>query len=165
MTAIEQAYAINAATPILTIELSHSALTDGVLRLVQSNTDLVAGIEDSSTVTFSKSGLSITRPSRDTTGTQSITLDIDNVSNLVWTEINKVVTANRSSKEKIICKLRTYLAADLTAPADAGYVLQVSNTSINRTTARIIATYAALYDTSFPKDRYYPTVYKGLKYV
>lgn len=165
MTAIEQAYAINSATPILTIELSHSALTNGVLRIAQSYTDLVANIEGGQQVTFSKSGINILRPTKDTTGAQSLTFDIDNVSNIVWVDIDKIAKANRVSQEKVVCKFRTYLPADLSAPAETAYVFHVSKTSINRTTARVTATYAALYDTSFPKDRYYPTIYKGLKYV
>lgn len=164
MTAINTAYASNSATPLLTIEFLHSSLTGGALRLVQAYYDLEATLEDSTTVTFSASGIGISLPEKSTEGRQDLNIQIDNASNLVWQQVKLVIDANRTSEEKIICKFRSFLEADLSAPAGAVYVLTVTGTSINRNTAGIQATYTPIPDTGYPRKRYYPTSYPGVKY-
>jgi len=162
--ALEQAYASNAATPLLTVEFIHSALNDGVLRLVESNYDLTATLEDSSIVTFAKSGISTRLPDKNSDGSQSISIGIDNTSNLVWNEIKAVVAANRSGQERIICKIRPFLESDLSAPPGSPFIFTVLSSSINSTSAQLVAAYTPIPDTYYPRYRYYPTLYPGVKY-
>ena len=162
--ALQRAYASNEATPLMTIEFAHSAFTDGYIRLVQSFYDLTATTEDAEEVTFSKSGINLSLPEKSTDGRQDLKIEIDNVSNLVWQEIKKVITANRTTQEKITCKFRNYLEADLSEPAGAVYKFTVSSSSINVTTASITASYTPIPDSYFPRFRYYPTVFSGVKY-
>jgi hypothetical protein len=165
MTALNQAYASNDQTPLITLEFLHSALSGGALRLVQGYYDIQATLEDSTTVTFSASGIGVTLPEKSTDGRQDLDIQLDNVSNLVWQEISGVVTASRASSEVVICKYRPFLESDLSAPAGAAYVLAVTQSSINRVTASLTASFAQIPDMAYPKGRYYPTVYPGLRYV
>ena len=94
MSALEQAYASNTETLIPAFEFSHSAITSGTLRLVQSYYDLTATLESGSSVTFSKSGIGFSYPPKTTEGRQDLNIQLDNVSNNVWTEILSIVNAN-----------------------------------------------------------------------
>lgn len=163
MTAIEQAYASNAETPLLTVELLHSSF--GSIRLVSARYDLEATLEDSTTVTFLKSGVNIVRPEKSTDGRQDLAIEIDNYSNIAWNQIKQVITANRVSDEAVICKFRSFLESDLSAPAGGVFVLTVTQTSINISTVSIKASYTPIPDTNYPRHRYYATTYPGLKYV
>ncbi len=163
--AIQQAYASNSETPLLTVEFINTALDDGSLKLVESNYDLTATTEDDDTVTFSRAGINISLPEKNTDGNQSITISIDNTNNLVWQEIKKVVTANRISRQPIKCKFRAFLESDLSAPAANPYLFTVTSSSINRSVASITASYTPIPDTFYPRYKYYPTIYPGVKYV
>mgnify|MGYP000513007664 CR=1 FL=1 len=165
MSAIEQAYASNASTPLVVFEFLHSAFTGGAIRLAQSYYDIEATLEDLSTQTFSKSGIGFAYPEKSTEGRQDLNIQIDNVSREVWQEIKKVITANRTTTEKVICKMRTYLPSDLTAPAGAIYMFTVTKTSVMRDTATFRASYTPIPNVSYPRKRYYTTDYPGLKYV
>lgn len=164
--ALEQAYASNTTTPLNTLEFKHSALTGGVLRLVQGYQDLTATLEGSPAVqvTFSKSGLGIKLPDRSTDGNHDLVWQVDNVSNDVYTQLRLIQEANRTSEEVVICNYRSYLETDLSAPAGAVYRMTVTGASVSTHTAVIRATWAAFPDTSYPRERYYPTTYPGLKY-
>jgi len=165
MTALNRAYASNEETPLVTLEFLHSGLTGGALRLVQGYYDISATLEDATSVTFSASGIGVSLPEKGTDGRQELNIQIDNVSNYVWQQISSVVTASRASPERVICKYRPFLESDLSAPAGATYVLTVTQSSINRTTANIRASFAQIPDMAYPRARYYPTTYPGLKYV
>lgn len=165
MTAIEQAYASNTESIIPTFEFAHPAFTNGVLYLVQSHYDLEATTEAGTNVTFLKSSISYTYPAKNTEGQQDINIQLDNVSNQVWIEINKVVKYNRANDAvKIKCTVRGYLPSDLTGPSGEIFKLPVVNTAINDRTATIRASYTPIPDVSWPRLRYYPTKYPGTKY-
>lgn len=164
MTALERAFASNEATPILTVDISHSAITGGVLRLARAYSDLTATIEGGSTVTFLRSGIGISYPEKSTEGRQDLNIQIDNVSNVVWQEINSVVVANRTTQERAVCKMRAFLESDLTAPQGEVYTFTITGTSITRSSAVIRATYTPIPDTEYPRHKYYSNSYPGVKY-
>ena len=163
--ALNKAYASNTETPLETFEFTHSSLTGGVLRLVKGFYDLEATLEDSSVVTFSAAGIDTKLPGKSVDGSQDIQITMDNTNGEVWTQLNLVIEANRTSSTPIICTYRPYLESDTSAPAGTAYVLTVTSGSITRTTATIRASYSPLPDTTFPKGRYYATNYPWLKYV
>jgi hypothetical protein len=163
--ALEKAYASNTETPLITLEFLHSALSGGALRLVQGYYDIEATLEDASTVTFSASGIGVELPANSVEGKQELKLQIDNVSNLVWTEIKAIVTANRTTQERVTCKYRPFLESDLSAPAGATYSLNVTRAIVNRNQANIMATYVPVPAISYPSKRYYSSIYPGVKYV
>jgi len=164
-TALERAYASNESTPLLTIEFLHASLTGGALRLVQAYSDLTATLEDATTVTFTAAAIDIQLPEISTDGRQDLSISIDNTNNVAWDQIKAVTIANRITESKIICKYRPFLESDLTAPAGATYVLTVTGGSINRHTATLRATYTPIPETNFPRGRYYPSDYPGVRYV
>ena len=165
MTALNQAYASNSATPLNTIEFIHSSLTGGELRLVQAKYDLDATLEDASNATFTAAAIRIQLPSRSTDGRQDLEFVVSNINNVAWQQLSLALEANRTTEEKIICKYRAFLEADLSAPAGAVYTFTVNGTITNRRSISFRAGYTPLPDTQFPRYRYYPTLYPGLKYI
>ena len=164
-TALDQAYASNTQTPLVTIEFLHSAITGGAIRLVQGYYDIAATLEDASSVTFTAIGMGFELPERGTDGRQDLQIQLDNVSNEVWTEIKAAKTATRTTAEKIICKYRPFLESNLTAPAGATYTLTVTKTSITRNSASIFASYTPIPEIVYPLNRYFPNKFPGLRYV
>lgn len=163
--ALEQAYAANTQSPLVTVEFLHSAITGGAIRLVQGFYDITATLEDASSVTFTAIGMAFALPERGTDGRQDLQIQLDNVSNEVWTEIKAAKAATRTTEEKIICKYRPYLESDLSAPAGSTYVLTVTKTSITRNSASIFASYTPIPEIRYPLNRYFPNEYPGLRYV
>lgn len=162
MTAIARAYASNEATPLNTLEFSHSAIT--TMYFVQAYDDLSATLEDATEVTFLKSGLGIQLPERSTDGQQELLIQIDNLSNEVYENLRAVQLSMRSTDERAFIKYRPYLESDLSAPSGAVIRLIMTGASVNRATASIKASWAPFPDSTYPRYRYYPTLYPGLKH-
>jgi hypothetical protein len=165
MAAINQAYASNSETALQTIEFAHSTISGGYLRLVKAKYDLTATLENSNEVTFTRASIKIQRASRATSGKQDLNFVISNLNNVAWRELNAIVIANRTSEEKLICKYREYLESDLSQPASGVYPLTVISTSSNRIAVTFHAGYTPLPNMAFPRFRYYPTIFPGLKYL
>lgn len=163
--ALKQAYASNTQTPLNTIELLHSGLTGGALRFVQAYTDITATLEDSSTVTFTAIGFGLNLPEKTTNGRQDLDIQIDGVSRQAITEIDAVISASRTTPEKLICKYRPFLESDLSAPAGATYILTIVSSSVTSDSVVLRASYSPIPDIAYPKLRYYTNIYPGLKYV
>ena len=163
--ALDQAYASNTQSPLVTVEFIHSAITGGAIRLVQGYYDITATLEDSSVVTFTAIGMAFELPERGTDGRQDLQIQLDNVSGEVWAEIKAAKVAARTTPEKIICKYRPFLESDLTAPAGATYQLTVTKTNITRSSASIFASYTPIPEIRYPLNRYFPDQYPGLRYV
>ena len=160
--AIEIAYASNNETPIDTVEFTHSGLTGGVLRLAKSYTDLVT--EESTPLTFTASGLLITKPEKSVDGKPYMTIQADNTNNYAYEQIALVIAANRSSQEEVLCTYRAYVLSDLTEPG-VSITLTVKKTAINRSVASITAEYTPIPDVVYPRYRYYPNNFPGVRYV
>jgi len=160
---LAEARASNTETPILTVEIKHTALTGGVLRLVQGVEDLTATIPGTGAVVFTAAGIDILLPSKDSEGTQQLTINIDNVSNMIYSEMLKIVIANRSAQSEVKVNTRVYLASDLSSPKESVPMIGVS-VAMTVTSSRISAIFAPLYDNFFPRLRYYPNKYHGVKY-
>lgn len=165
MTALEQAYASNNDTTLWTLEISHSAITGGLIRLVRAYQDLEATLEDSSIVTFTAAGVAIAFPKKTTDGRQDLQFQLDNASREIFQELKAVKTANRTTEEKTVLKFREFLESDTSSPAGAVYTLNVSEVQINNRTAYLKAIYTPIPDMVYPRLRYFPTNYPGLKYV
>lgn len=162
MTAIARAYASNEATPLETLEFSHSSIT--TMYFVRAFYDLTATLESSTEVTFVRSGLGIQLPEKSTDGQQELQIQIDNLSNDVYQTLSTIQNSMRSTDEKAIIKYRSYLESDLSAPAGAVIKLIMTSASVNRRTASIRASWSPFPDASYPRYRYYPTLYPGVKY-
>lgn len=165
MTALNAAYASNAETPLITIEFLHPSLENGAIRLVQGYYPIYATLEgENSPVIFNHASMSITLPQRSADGRQEIDIQISNTSNDVWQALSTIVKANRISETPVVCKYRPYLESDLSSPAGATYAPNVTGATINRVAANIRASYAYIYDVAYPRRRYYPTKFPGVRY-
>lgn len=162
MSAIARAYASNEATPISTFEFSHSAIS--TMYFVQGYYDVEATTESGKAVTFLKSGLGFSLPERSTEGVQELQIQIDNLSNETYEKLRTIQLSMRQNDERAKIKYRPYLEADLSAPSGAVFTLSMTSASITRNQATILANWAPFPDSSYPRKRYYPTLYAGVKY-
>lgn len=160
---LKRAFASAEQTPLLTVEFSHSSF--GVLRYVQANSNLTATTENSEEVVFTKSGISLSWPEKTTEGRQDLNISVSNVGNAVYQNIALAIEQNRTTETPVICKFRSFLLSDLSAPSGPVYTLTVTSTSVTSGSAGIRATYTPIPDTIYPRYRYYPTSYPGLRYV
>lgn len=157
--ALQQAYASNTETPILAFDFIHSAFSGGILRYVQSSTNKNLGGN-----IYTAFSIKALLPKNDSDGTQQLTINIDNVSHQVYQELNSVIVANRSTNEKTRVIMKTFLPSNL-ASEQTSIELVCISASINITSAQITAIYAPLYDSYYPRNRYYTNVYRGLRHV
>lgn len=167
MTAIETAYASNSETPLETFEFIHPGINDQI-RLFKGEVDIVCTLEDSNVVTFTRSNIKSTAPSSSSDGSQSVTLQIDNVSNEVWTQLKQIINYNRATpgtQSEIILKYRRYLESDLTTIVGETVRLKIIGSGINRNIAQFEASYALIPDVRYPNKFYYTNTFPGLKYV
>lgn len=165
MSELDKAWNSATATPLNTLEFLHSGLTGGALRLVQGFYDIEATLEDATTVTFTAAGFGLNVPKKSSDGRQDLQIQLDNVSKEVYDQIVLAKTATRTTEEKIICKYRRFLEADLSAPAGATLRLTVTQTTVSRQTATIVAKYTPIPDILWPYKRYNTNDFPGLKYV
>lgn len=163
MSAIAKAYASNEATPLETLEFSHSSIP--TLYFVRAYYDLTATLENSTEVTFTRSGIAMQLPESSTDGQQELEIQIDNASNDVYQNLATVQASMRSSDEKALIVYRSFLESDLSEPASTPIRLFMSSSSINRQTATIRASWSPFPDASYPRYRYYPNLYPGLKHI
>ena len=75
----------------------------------------------------------------------------------------KIATANQTTQVEVEVNTRVYLASDTSSPKESIPMIGVS-VGINTTSATIRAIFAPLYDNFFPRLRYYPNKYHGVKY-
>ncbi len=167
MNTLEQIHASNPIDEslIYTLELIHPAFDNGRVLLAQSMADLTATLETSEVVTFQASGIGIALPARSVEGKQDLSLQLDNVSNDVWRNLSAAVKAIRTNPNRIQVVLRTFLELDLTAPHPHIVHMNAISASVDATTASLVASFHDIVNTSWPKRRYTPENFPGLKYV
>tara|TARA_R110002020_G_scaffold98979_4_gene235234 strand:- start:1281 stop:1805 length:525 start_codon:yes stop_codon:yes gene_type:complete len=174
MTVLEEVFAGNSLDSfVITYDFEHPAFDDGSeaghLSLAQSNVDILGGIENGGgNRTFRASGAQSLEPVRDSNGSGSLQISISNINNIVYDQFNKLrYYNNESSNGQVETKvtLRYYLASNASTPAKPPLLMYVNNISLTRSTALVTATYRPLYDTYFPRLKYYPQNYNGLKYL
>ena len=164
MTVLNQAYASNTSTPVLTLEFEHSSLSGGFYRIVQDQVDFDGKIEDDSTVSYTATSVGISEPSRGSDGISQLGIQVDNVSGDVTALVKTIQQSNRvGTPEPVIVRMRGYIRGS-TEIARAAIVMVVTGVTITAQTAQIRASFQPVYDSAFPRLRYYPTLFKGLKY-
>lgn len=166
MNTLEQIHASNPIDEsiIYTLELTHAAFDNGRILLAQSTVDVAAKLETDEAVIFQKSGIGIALPARSVEGKQDLNLQLDNVSNEVWRNLKAAVAAIRTDPARIFVTLRTYLELDLTAPHPNIVKMTAISASVDASTASLTASFHDIVNTSWPKRRYTPEKFPGLKY-
>ena len=158
----KEAYANCDSTEVhlVTLELNHPAFTQP-LRIVKDNTDLVAPLEDGSTVTFIAMSFDIVRPPVNEEPDPSITIRVDNVSGTVTPYFE---LASRSGLE-IELIFRPYVWDDVTDVATLlgdPLKLAVRNASADMRNISVTAAHINPANLSFPREKYTPDRFPGL---
>jgi len=160
---LAEARASNTEQPILTVEIRHPVLSTGAIRLVQGVQDFTGFIPGVGNALFEASGINVVLPSKDSEGTQQLSIQLDNVSNSIYIEMAKIATANQSSQSEVEVNTRVYLASDTSSPKESIPMIGIG-VGMNTNSATIRAIFAPLYDNFFPRLKYYPNAYHGVKY-
>jgi len=158
--ALEQVYASGGDVLINTLELSCVAWADPIL-LCDGFENQACITEDERAVTFIASGIAVELPDRGTSGGQTLTFAIDNVTG----EAQQKIDAALEAEERIILTYRCYLASDKSAPAEAPYRMTVLDGEINGPSVQVEAGYYDLINSAWPRDLYTTEFAPGLKYL
>ena len=151
---------------IETFEFTHSALNSGRISIAKSSFDLNLGIENGGpNRLFIGYGIDSIQPAKNTDGTSQLTMAISNINNVMWTQLRQVQQANdQGTQEPVVITSRIYVSSDPSEPAEKPLVMNVNSVSLTRQTANITAIFAPLYDSYFPRLKFYPSKYSGVKY-
>ncbi|MBA1278129.1 DUF1833 family protein [Stutzerimonas stutzeri] len=158
--ALEQVYASGGDVLINTLELSCAAWAEPIL-LCDGYENKACITEDDRAVTFRASGIAVALPDRGTSGGQTLTFAIDNVTG----EAQQNIDAALEAEERMILTYRCYLASDKSAPAEAPYRMTVLDGEINGPSVQVEAGYYDLINSAWPRDLYTTEFAPGLKYL
>ena len=137
------------AVLIPTFEISSSGWSESIL-ICAGFEDQTCGTEDGRTVTYLAGGLDVSYPTKDNTGSQTVTFAIDGVTGQAQGFIRQAMDADAI----IRATLRLYLSADLSQPAQRPYYLVVSGGSFEGATIRVDGGYFNLIDTNFNRETF-----------
>jgi hypothetical protein len=157
--AVVYASAPPAEVLIPTLEITHDSIAP--IRLCAGFEDVVAEIEDGSSVRFEATAIGIALPKRDTSGQQHLTFALDGVSGIAQQRLDEALEAGG----QVTITYRTYLASDLTAPAEPALVMTLVSGRFERATVQLQAAYYDLLNYAWPRDRYTAEFAPGIKYL
>ena len=160
MTVLEQVYASGGDVLLNTLELSCAAWSEPIL-LCDGFEDQACITEDGRAVVFIASGIDVSLPSRGTSGGQTLSFAIDNVSG----EAQQKVDAALEAEERMILTYRCYLASDKSGPAETPYRMTVLDGQIRGPSVQVEAGYYDLINAAWPRDLYTTDFAPGLKYL
>lgn len=160
MTILEQVYASGGDVIISTIELSCPAWGESVL-ICNGFEDQTVTTETSVTLTFTAAGIDVALPKKNSSGAQTLTFAIDNVTG----EAQSLIDQALESEERITLIFRTYLASDLSSPADTPLRMTVIGGTMRGSGVQIQAGFFDLINTAWPRDVYTAKFAPGLRYL
>lgn len=161
MTILNQFYASGGPdVRLFTLELTCPAWGEPIL-LCNGFTDQTCVTEDARTITFIASGIDIALPAKTNQGSQNLTFAIDNVTGEAQQKIDQALEA----EQEVMMTFRTYLASDLSAPAEAPYRFVVRAGRMQGSTITIQAGFFDAINTRFPRDLYTANFAPGIKYL
>ena len=134
---------------IPTFEISSSGWSESVL-ICAGFENQACGTEDGRAVTFLAGGLDVSYPTKDNTGSQTITFAIDGVT----CQAQRLIRQAMDADAIIRATLRLYLSTDLSQPSQRPYYLVVSGGSFEGATIRVDGGYFNLIDTNFNRETF-----------
>jgi len=133
--------------------------TSDTFYLVNNKEELTLTDEDAATNVFEPVSFKLTRPKQGESGSQELSLTVDNTDRRIGLFINKI----RNSQVPTTIKQRYYLGNDLTAPAQtAPLELTIVEASITAFTATMRARFVDVLNQDFPNERYTRDRFPGL---
>lgn len=149
----------------ITLELSHSAFSPEVHRLVQGFSDLTATLEDDAPynggeeVTFKKSAFKLSIPEKSVKGRQDLTCTIYGASFEIIEQLELQAKANR---EPVKVTFREFQSGDLSEPASTPITMTVNTPSAVEDSVTFSATFADVINKQFPSIFYKLETHPGL---
>ena len=134
---------------IPTFEISSSGWSESIL-ICAGFENQICGTEDGRILTFLAGGLDVSYPTKDNTGSQTVTFAIDGVTGQAQGLIRQAMDADAI----IRATLRLYLSINLSQPAQRPYYLVVSGGSFQGATVRVDGGYFNLIDTNFNRETF-----------
>lgn len=145
---------------IRTLEIVSAAWPDPIL-LATGFREQVCVTEDGRTLTFRGVNMSITLPSKDNKGNQSLAFAVDNTMGEVAKYVDAAVEAN--TRATVI--YRTYLSSNKSAPQERPYRLTILSGELRGIVAQLQCGYFNPIGTAWPR-RYLTADYApGLRYL
>ena len=162
------------ATTILN-QLRASGGTDAIISTIEIQIDSLAqssmicdGFRDITVVDeYGRShlakatGMDVSLPKKDATGSQNLRFALDNVRG----DVAKTIRDAISDGKEIRLIYRSFISSDLGQPADNPLHMIARQVVIKGTTAEITAGFFDLIDTQYPRDVYTSEFAPGLKYL
>lgn len=138
-------------------------VNDGVSRhfLVDGWDNITATLEDSSTVNFIATAMSISLPAKNSDGTQDLQFSLCNITGEFSNYIQSALRTGRR------CELiyRIFVEDDLTAPAQAPYKFEVKDGQWTAMQVDIRAGYFNILETAWPRRLYDLVDFPMLRYI
>lgn len=123
--------------------------------------DITAVTELGATVTFLAAGIDVSLPKKNNDGTQKLLFAIDNVRG----DAQALIDQAQAVDARITITYRTYLASDLSAPAEKPYRMTCISATMKGPTVEISAGYFDMINASWPRDVYTAAFAPGIKYI
>lgn len=143
-----------------TLEITSSAWPDALL-LCNQFFDFTATTEDGRTLTFQAVAFDASFPRRDSSGTQSLGIAIDNVTG----EAQRRVDLANEAKAPIFITLRTFLESNPSEPSEPPFYFEALSASMEGPTVQFTAGYFDWLNTAWPRFRYTDKFSPGVKYI
>lgn len=150
MNPLEVCYASPGSEVLIpAFELFSDSWTEPVL-ITAGFEDLWLGTEDGRMLLHEAGGIDVSYPTKDNTGSQTVTFAIDGVTGRGQNLIRQAMDADAI----IRATLRLYLSTNLSQPAQRPYYLVVSGGSFEGATIRVDGGYFNLIDTNFNRETF-----------
>ena len=161
MTILAVVYASAPAAEVIipTLEISHPAIE--TIRICAGFEDHDLTLETEETVTFEAAGIEVALPKRDTSGQQSLTFAIDNVTGIAQQRIDTALEQGG----QVAITYREYLASDPSAPASVPIRMTLIGGRFQGGVVQLQAAYHDLLNYAWPRERYTADFAPGLKYL
>lgn len=158
---LERVYASAPSDEVIipTLEIRHPAID--TIRTCAGFENQAVTLEDDSQVTFLASGLDVSLPARNASGQQNLTFAIENVTGIAQNAIDEAMQAGGD----IRVIYRTYLASDLSAPAEPPLNMSLIGAEFEGSSVQVTASYQDIISQAWPRERYSTDWAPGLRYI
>lgn len=159
MSVLEIVYASAPTDAMLLYTLEVSAPGVTPVRIVQGYEDRMLGV-DGQLVLFEAAAVELSLPSRNASGQQSLRFGIAGANE----RIRPIVYSILETGQIATIVSRTYLASDITAPAERPYVMTALPGQFEKGNYVQEASYYDLLNTAWPRERYTAETAPGIQY-
>lgn len=160
MTILAVAYASAPTDEVIIPSLQIVVPGEPIIRICNGYENQLLGV-DGVLQEFEAGTLSISLPSKDTSGQQMLAFGISNVNGEVQRLLDKAIASN----EQIPLVYAEYLLSDPSAPAKRPYRLTVTGGTLKGGDAQIQASYYDLLNSAWPRERYTSKTAPGVRYM